>query len=94
MDKFVLKSSDNSICVEAGSVEELARILGTCQIGYVKFHLRSGLNDFAEWTKKSLKNDVLSSELRKIKLNEANPEETRRRLVEVLKSGVTKSKKG
>jgi hypothetical protein len=93
MDNFVLKSSDTNVCVEAGSVEELANVLNTCPIACVKFHLRRGLNDFAEWTGKSLKNDALALDLRKIRLNESNPEETRKKLVEVLKSKSVKYKK-
>lgn len=93
MDNFVLKSSDTNVCVEAGSIEELINILNTCPIACVKFHLRRGLNDFAEWTGKSLKDNALALELRKIKLNEAKPEETRKKLVEVLKSKSVKYKK-
>ncbi len=85
MDKFVVKVSDDAVFREVGSIEELANVLGLCPIGCVKFHLRGNLNDFAEWVGKAQKKDAVALKLRQIKLNEANPEETRKKIVEVLK---------
>jgi hypothetical protein len=89
MDKFVMKLSDDCVYVEAGSVDELATVLKTCPINCVKFHLRSGLNDFSEWIGKSLGKKDLALKVRQIKLNDANPEETRRKLIDVLSAKPT-----
>ena len=84
MEKFVMKLSDSTVYRESGTLEELASTLKTCPIACVKFHLRHGLNDFAEWTGKALKRPDVALKLRQVKLSEVNPEETRRLLVEAL----------
>jgi hypothetical protein len=85
MDKFVLKLSEEAVYVEAGSLEELASALKTCPIACVKFHLRYGLNDFADWAGKSLKREDLALRLKQVKLSDVNPEETRRLLLDAIK---------
>lgn len=85
MDKFVLKLSEGAVYLEADSLEEIAGALKTCPIGCVKFHMRYGLNDFAEWAGKSFKREDVALKLRQVKLNDLNPEETRRLLLEALK---------
>jgi hypothetical protein len=84
MEKFVMKLSDDSMYREVSSLEELSTALKTCPIACVKFHLRHGLNDFAEWSGKALKRADVALKLRQVKLNDMNPEETRRLLIEAL----------
>lgn len=85
MDKFVLKLSEEAIYLGAASLEELAGALRTCPIACVKFHMRYGLNDFATWVDKFLKKGDVALKLRQVKLNDLNPEETRRLILEALK---------
>jgi len=84
MDKFVMKYSDDSVYMEAGTVEELAKALKTCPIGCVSFHLRGGLNDFGEWVGKAAGDAGLAAKLKQVKLSESNPESTRKALLELL----------
>jgi len=79
-----MKLSDDSVYREVGTLEELVTTLKSCPIACVKFHMRYGLNDFAEWTGKALKRADVALKLRQVKLNEFNPEETRRLLVDAL----------
>ncbi|MFH1125702.1 MAG: hypothetical protein V1703_01130 [Candidatus Altiarchaeota archaeon] len=94
MDKFVMKLSDDGVYLSVGTVSELANALRTCPVACVKFHMRYGLNDFAEWAGKSLKNEDLTLKLRQVKLTEANPESTRRMLLDVLTAKPAPSFKG
>jgi hypothetical protein len=84
MEKFVLKLSDDSIYTEVGTVEELAKVLRTCPVGAIRFHLRGGTNDFSEWVGKSLGKQIIAQRLRQIKIDEKNPETTRKKLLESL----------
>lgn len=86
MDGFYLKSDERSLVKYVKNVGELSIALEKCPIGCVKFHLREGKNDFAEWIKNSLKDMDLSRRLVGIKLDAGNPERTRAEIINALKA--------
>lgn len=82
-ESFKLKSDHNEVIVEILTLEALKKALEGVPDSSIIFHM-DGRNDFAKWIEDVIGCETLSKEFSKIRLNEKNPEETRRELVKVL----------
>jgi alpha-amylase len=65
------------------SLKGFSGALQKASIKSITFHNRNG--DFEKWAKKSLRDDALAKELRKVRLSKQKGEELRKALVEVVK---------
>jgi hypothetical protein len=65
------------------SLKGFSRALQKASLKSILFHNRNG--DFEKWAKKSLREDALAKELRKVRLSEQKGEELRKALEEAAK---------
>lgn len=85
---FCMKTDEENIYRVIKDEQELYKVLLTCPMECVRFHMRDGGNDFAAWIKGALKNPGLADKVSKVKFNKVNSDLTRASLVQVLKDQV------